>query len=163
MKGGDLNKTINKSDLIVGPKLEGGGGVRGGSAKSPNPIFFKPSLRYSKSKSHWPQSLTSVITELSQWLHSQACLSIRKSIFTLKTLIWGKFRTSPIINWHSLRPKNGLYMRWKKLITKYINNQISHRSRFVFKTNGRIFSITLYKDHCFSFFYKLSTKNVEFH
>ena len=36
-------------DLITGPKLGGGGGVSGGSAKSPNLTFFflKPSLRYS--------------------------------------------------------------------------------------------------------------------
>ena len=43
---------------------------------------------------------------------------------------------------------------WKhpKLICLYLNNQISLRGRFVFKTNGRISSITSYKDHCCSFF-----------
>ena len=45
LKGVDLNKTIKKIDLITGPKLGGGGGVSGGSAKSPNLTFFlKPSL-----------------------------------------------------------------------------------------------------------------------
>ena len=43
---------------------------------------------------------------------------------------------------------------WKhpKLLCLYLSNQISLRDRFVFKTNGRIFSITSYKDHCCSFF-----------
>ena len=40
LKGVDLNKTIKKIDLITGPKLGGGGGVSGGSAKSPNLTFF---------------------------------------------------------------------------------------------------------------------------
>ena len=40
LKGVDLNKTIKKIDLITGPKLGGGGGVSGGSAKSPNFTFF---------------------------------------------------------------------------------------------------------------------------
>ena len=39
LKNVDLNKTIKKIDLIMGPKLGGGGGVSGGSAKSPNFIF----------------------------------------------------------------------------------------------------------------------------
>ena len=40
LKGVDLNKTIKKIYLITGPKLGGGGGVSGGSAKSPNFTFF---------------------------------------------------------------------------------------------------------------------------
>ena len=40
LKGVDLNKTIKKIYLITGPKLGGGGGVSGGSAKSPNVTFF---------------------------------------------------------------------------------------------------------------------------
>ena len=45
LRGVDLNKTIKKIYLITGPKLGGGGGVSGGSAKSPNFTFFlKPSL-----------------------------------------------------------------------------------------------------------------------
>ena len=39
-----------------------------------------------------------------------------------------------------------------KLFCLYLSNQISLRGRFVFKTNGRISSITSYKDHCCSFF-----------
>ena len=41
-----MNKTIKKIDLMTGPKLGGGGGVSGGSAKSPNftLFFLKPSL-----------------------------------------------------------------------------------------------------------------------
>ena len=43
---------------------------------------------------------------------------------------------------------------WKhqKLFWLYLSNQISLRGRFVFKTIGRISSITSYKDHCCSFF-----------
>jgi len=47
LKGIDLNKTIKKITLITGPKLEGGGGVNGGSAKNPNfTSFFFGSLPY---------------------------------------------------------------------------------------------------------------------
>ena len=49
LKNVDLNKTIKKIDPIMGPKLGGGGGVSGGSAKSPNfPFFLKPSLNLTK-------------------------------------------------------------------------------------------------------------------
>ena len=43
---------------------------------------------------------------------------------------------------------------WKhpKLFFLYLSYQISLRGRFVFKTNGRISSITSYKDYCCSFF-----------
>ena len=48
LRGVDLNKTMKKIYLMPGPKVGGGGGVNGGSAKSPNlaffPSFFKPSL-----------------------------------------------------------------------------------------------------------------------
>ena len=45
-------------DLITGPKLGGGGGVSGGSAKSPNlTLFLKPSLKFPHEKKllyrHW--------------------------------------------------------------------------------------------------------------
>ena len=43
---------------------------------------------------------------------------------------------------------------WKhtKLFCLYLSNRISLRGVFIFKTNGRISSITSYKDHCCSFF-----------
>ena len=43
---------------------------------------------------------------------------------------------------------------WKhpKLFCLYLSNQISLRCSFVFKTSGRISSITSYKDHWCSFF-----------
>ena len=40
LKGVDLNKTIKKNGPDNGPKLGGGGGVSGGSAKSPNLTLF---------------------------------------------------------------------------------------------------------------------------
>ena len=51
--------------------------------------------------------------------------------------------------------KNGnseFFWKHPKLFCLYLSNQITLRSRFVFKTNGRISSITSYKDHCCSFF-----------
>ena len=44
------------------------------------------------------------------------------------------------------------FLKRPKLFCLYLSNQISLRGRFVFKTNGRISSITSYKDHCCSFF-----------
>ena len=44
------------------------------------------------------------------------------------------------------------FKKHPKLFCLYLSNRISLRGRFVFKTNGRISSITSYKDHCCSFF-----------
>ena len=44
------------------------------------------------------------------------------------------------------------FRKHPKLFCLYLSNQISLRGRFVFKTNGRISSITSYKDHYCSFF-----------
>ena len=43
-------------------------------------------------------------------------------------------------------------LKHPKLFCLYLSNEMSLRGRFVFKTNGRISSITSYKDHCCSFF-----------
>ena len=48
--------------------------------------------------------------------------------------------------------KCNFFKKHPKLFCLYLSNQISLRGRFVFKTNGRISSITSYKDHCCSFF-----------
>ena len=45
-----------------------------------------------------------------------------------------------------------LFWKHPKLFCLYLSNQISLRGRFVFKTNGRISSITSYRDHCYSLF-----------
>ena len=44
------------------------------------------------------------------------------------------------------------FRKHPKLFCLYLSNQISLRDCFVFKTNGRISSISSYKDHCCSFF-----------
>ena len=44
------------------------------------------------------------------------------------------------------------FRKHPKLFCFYLSNQISLRGSIVFKTNGRIFPITSYKDHCCSFF-----------
>ena len=44
------------------------------------------------------------------------------------------------------------FRKHPKLFCLYLSNHISHRGCFVVKTNGRISSITLYKDHCCGFF-----------
>ena len=50
-------------------------------------------------------------------------------------------------NWNS-----DFFQKHPKPFCLYLVNQILLRGRFVFKTNGRIFSITSYKDHCCSFY-----------
>ena len=44
------------------------------------------------------------------------------------------------------------FQKHQKQLCLDLNNQISVRGCFVFKTNGRIFFITSYKDPCHSFF-----------
>ena len=48
--------------------------------------------------------------------------------------------------------KLNFFEKHPKLFCLYLSNQISLRGRFVFKTNGRISSITSCKDHCCSIF-----------
>ena len=48
-----------------------------------------------------------------------------------------------------------------KLFCLYLSNQILLRGRFLFKTNGRISSITTHKDHWYSFIYKLSNEAIK--
>ena len=50
------------------------------------------------------------------------------------------------------------FKKHPKLFCSQLGNQISLRGRFVFKTNGRIFSITSYKNNCCSFFTSLVIK-----
>ena len=50
-------------------------------------------------------------------------------------------------NWRS-----DFFQKHPKSFCLYLSNQISLRGCFVFKTNGRVSSITSYKDHCCSFF-----------
>ena len=45
-----------------------------------------------------------------------------------------------------------IFRNHPKLFRSQLGNQISLRGHFVFKTNGRISSITSYKPHCCSFF-----------
>ena len=47
-----------------------------------------------------------------------------------------------------INQKFHFYQKHPKLFCLYLSNQISLKGRFVFKTNGRISSITSYKDHC---------------
>ena len=44
------------------------------------------------------------------------------------------------------------FLKHPKLFCLYLSNQILLKGHFVFKTNGRISSVTSYKDHCCSFF-----------
>ena len=53
------------------------------------------------------------------------------------------------------------FKKHPKLFCLLLTNQISLRGRFVFKTNGRISSITSYINHCCSFFYELSNKGTK--
>ena len=68
------------------------------------------------------------------WYHIVDIWELISNTWCLIHEIW-KFRTSIFVKKH----------------TK-LSNQISLRGCFVFKTNSRIFSIPLYKDHCCSFF-----------
>ena len=48
--------------------------------------------------------------------------------------------------------KSDFFRKHPKLFCSQLGNQILLRGRFLFKTNGRISSITSYKGHCCSFF-----------
>ena len=71
---------------------------------------------------------------------SNEILILTNPDFAEQLLFWWK-------NWNS-----EFFSKTPKLFCLYLSNQISLRGRFVFKTNGRISSITSYKDHCCSFF-----------
>ena len=49
---------------------------------------------------------------------------------------------------------------YAKLFWMFLSNPISLRHRFVFKTNGRISSITSYKDHIYTSYFRRGGKSV---
>ena len=99
--------------------------------------------------------ITQLVNKLQQWSLYEVIEDILPFVLNTKrplSDIWLLRYKQIVLGVFEKIQNFNIFKKHPKLFCLLLTNQISLRGRFVFKTNGRISSITSYKDHWCSFY-----------